>query len=258
MTEKRETTFTVRRGRRLPLAGVILFMTALLVAVIVISTGSGFVRIPFPNVARVIAAQLTGLEGLVARLDPLVPVVVMDVRLPRILTAALVGSGLAISGAVFQGILLNPLADPYTLGVSAGAAFGASVALLIDFTLLGFWSVPALAFCGAIATLMAVIYLTASSGDFSSGALILSGIIVAAILSAGVSLIKYLADEQVGIIIFWLMGSFASKTWAEVGLTATAVIPGLIVFLFFSRDLTCWPWAAEPPDRWGCHREKSP
>jgi len=97
--------------------------------------------------------------------------------------------------------------------------------------------VPALAFCGALATLMAVIYLTASSGDFSSGALILSGIIVAAILSAGVSFIKYLADEQVGIIIFWLMGSFASKTCAEVGLTATAVIPGLIVFLFFSRDL---------------------
>ncbi|WP_155304843.1 FecCD family ABC transporter permease [Desulfosarcina widdelii] len=237
MTEKRETTTTVRRGRRLPLAGVVLFMTVLLVAVIVISTGSGFVRIPLPDVARIIAAQLTGLEGLAARLDPLAPVVVMDVRLPRILTAALVGSGLAISGAVFQGILLNPLADPYTLGVSAGAAFGASVALLIDFTLLGPWSVPAFAFCGALATLMAVIYLTASSGDFSSGALILSGIIVAAILSAGVSFIKYLADEQVGIIIFWLMGSFASKTWAEVGLTATAVIPGLIVFLFFSRDL---------------------
>ena len=237
MTEKKETTLTVRRGRRLPLVGVVVIMAALLVAVIVISTGSGFVRIPFLDVARIIAAQVTGLEGLVARLDPLAPVVVMDVRLPRILTAALVGSGLAISGAVFQGILLNPLADPYTLGVSAGAAFGASVALLIDFTLLGAWSVPAFAFCGAIATLMAVIYLTASSGDFSSGALILSGIIVAAILSAGVSFIKYLADEQVGIIIFWLMGSFASKTWAEVGLTATAVIPGLIVFLFFSRDL---------------------
>ena len=237
MTEKRKTTPPVQRGRRLPLAGVVLFMTALLVAVIVISTGSGFVHIPFPDVVRVIAAQLTGLEGLVARLDPLAPVVVIDVRLPRILTAALVGTGLAISGAVFQGILLNPLADPYTLGVSAGAAFGASIALLVDFTLLGSWSVPALAFCGALATLMAVIYLTASSGDFSSGALILSGIIVAAILSAGVSFIKYLADEQVGIIIFWLMGSFASKTWAEVGLTATAVIPGLIVFLFFSRDL---------------------
>jgi len=237
MTEKKKATLAIRRDRRLPFVGVALFMTALLVAVIVISTGSGFVRIPFLDVVRIIAAQLTGLEDLVARLDPLAPVVVMDVRLPRILTAALVGSGLAISGAVFQGILLNPLADPYTLGVSAGAAFGASVALLIDCTLLGPWSVPALAFCGALATLMAVIYLTASSGDFSSGALILSGIIISAILSAGVSFIKYLADEQVGIIIFWLMGSFASKTWAEVGLTATAVIPGLIVFLFFSRDL---------------------
>jgi iron complex transport system permease protein len=94
-----------------------------------------------------------------------------------------------------------------------------------------------LAFCGAGATLLVVIYLTASSGDLSSNSLILSGIIVAAILSAGVSFIKYLADEQVGIIIFWLMGSFASKTWAEVGVTGSAVAVGLAVFVFFSRDL---------------------
>lgn len=204
---------------------------------IVMSTGTGFLKITFTDVIRILLANLTNTPDLVAHLDELASVVVMDVRLPRILTAALVGAGLAISGAVFQGILLNPLADPYTLGVSAGAAFGASLALLLNITFLGLWSVPAFAFGGAAATLMVVIYLTASSGDLSSGNLILSGIIVAAILSAGVSFIKYMADEQVNIIIFWLMGSFASKTWSETGLTASAVALGLGIFFFFSRDL---------------------
>jgi iron complex transport system permease protein len=82
-----------------------------------------------------------------------------------------------------------------------------------------------------------VIYLTAGSGDLSSGSLILSGIIVAAILSAGVSFIKYLADDAVGIIIFWLIGSFASKTWPEVALAAVTFVFGLSVFFYFGRDL---------------------
>ena len=224
-------------ARRLPTGAVVLLLAGLLAAAIVFAAGAGYVQIPFGDVIRIVAAKVTGREGMITHLDQLAPVVVMDVRLPRILAATLVGGGLAVSGAVFQGILLNPLADPYTLGVSAGAAFGASLALLLNFTLLGLWSVPAFAFAGALFTLMAVIYLTAGSGGFSSGSLILSGIIVAAILSAGVSFIKYLADDAVGIIIFWLMGSFASKTWAEVGLAAAAVVFGLSIFLYFSRDL---------------------
>jgi len=209
---------------------------ALLLAEIVYAAGSGFLKIPLGEVLRILLAQLGAGEA-AARLGEMAPVVVVDVRLPRILTAALVGGGLAVSGAVFQGILLNPLADPYTLGVSAGAAFGAALALLGNFTLLGPWSVPVMAFAGAVATLLAVICLAGMDGDVSSSSLILSGIIVAAILSAGVSFIKYLADEQVGIIIFWLMGSFASKGWADVGLAALAVGLGTALFFFFSRDL---------------------
>jgi iron complex transport system permease protein len=221
-----------------PSLGWVLPVLALLVAAaMVISSGSGFVKIAWTDVVRIMAARLTGAQGLVARVDDLALTVVADVRLPRILTAAMVGAGLAVSGAVFQGILLNPLADPYTLGVSAGAAFGASLALWLNITLMGFWSVPVFAFGGAAATLMAVISLAAGSGDFSSGSLVLAGIIVAAVLSAGVSLVKYLADEEVGIIVFWLMGSFAAKTWAEAGLAAISLALGTAVFLIFARDL---------------------
>ena len=86
-------------------------------------------------------------------------------------------------------------------------------------------------------TLALVIYLSAGAGGLSSNNLILSGIIIAAILSAGISFLKYLADEQVGVIIFWLMGSFASRTWTDVAVVGVAVIIGLVIFLIYARDL---------------------
>ncbi len=208
-----------------------------LAAVIVVSTGMGYIKIPVVAVVKIILTQISGQLSLIEGLDNLFPVVVIDVRLPRILTAAIVGGGLAISGVVFQGILLNPLADPYTLGVSAGAAFGAALALLLNIGLLGSYSVPLFAFVGAVGTLLFVIYLSSSSGGVSSNNLILSGIIVAAILSAGISFLKYIADEQVAVIIFWLMGSFGSKTWMDVSLTLLLVGIGFSVFIFYARDL---------------------
>ena len=208
-----------------------------LAAVIVISTGMGYIKIPVAAVVRIILANISDHRSLLEGIDKLFSVVVIDVRLPRILTAAIVGGGLAISGVVFQGILLNPLADPYTLGVSAGAAFGASLALLLNIGFWGTYSVPLLAFAGAIGTLFFVIFLSSTSGGVSSNNLILSGIIVAAILSAGISFLKYIADEQVAVIIFWLMGSFAAKTWVDVSLTLVFVGIGLSVFIFYARDL---------------------
>lgn len=223
----------LRRGPRL-----LIFLLGLgLVVLILAATGMGYLAIPPQEVLRIIAAELWGSDWLPTGMDEAFPLVVTQVRLPRILTSALVGSGLAMAGAVFQGILLNPLADPYTLGVSAGAAFGAAVAIFLGLAFVGPYTIPLLAFAGALATLGAVIWLASSGERFSSQNLILSGVIVAAILSAGIGLIKYLAQEQVAVIIFWLMGSFASRTWLDVGLTLSAVLPGAGVILFFARDL---------------------
>jgi len=156
------------------------------------------------------------------------------------LSCAGVGAALALSGVLFQGILLNPLADPYTLGVSAGAAFGASIAILLN---LGsaFVSVPLFAFAGACLTLFMVIFLSYSAKNpmagLSSNNLILSGVIVAAILSAGISFLKFIANEQVSVIIFWLMGSFASKTWSNVWIITAFLGIGFFISMFFARDL---------------------
>ena len=212
-------------------------LAVILSGLFIVSTGMGYIEVPPAAVLKIVWGELSGSPASFEGASAIFPVVVMDVRLPRILTAALVGGGLAMCGVVFQGILLNPLADPYTLGVSAGAAFGAALAILMNLGALGLFSVPLFAFIGAVATLGAVVYLSAGSGGPSSNNLILSGIIVAAILAAGISFLKYVADEQVAVIIFWLMGSFASKNWGDVGLTAACVTSAAAVFLYFAREL---------------------
>jgi iron complex transport system permease protein len=204
---------------------------------ILFSTGLGYVAVEWGDIVRVVLARITGDAVLLDGMDQVAPFVVMDVRLPRILTATLVGAGLSMSGVIYQGILLNPLADPYTLGISSGAAFGAAVALVANLTLLGQFSVPLFAFVGAMATLIIVLSLSTFNGQMSANTLILSGVIVGAILAAGISFLKYLADEQVGVIIFWLMGSFASRTWTDVMSVGIAVFLGLIAALYYARDL---------------------
>jgi len=215
----------------------LLLLGLTLVLSLVISAGMGFIGVGWGDVLKIILAQFPGGEGLTAGMDPLLPSVVMDVRLPRIATAAIVGAGLAVAGVIFQGILLNPLAEPYTLGVSAGAALGAALALILGLDFLGAYSITLTAFAGAVLTLFFVLYLASGAGGVSSGSLILSGIIVAAILSAGISFLKFWADEQVAVIIFWLMGSFASRTWVDAGATLIFVAVGSGMGLVFARDL---------------------
>ena len=215
------------------------FLSVLLAAAVILATGMGFLQISPSEVLQVIVSKITG-KALPETFNAVFPVVIMDIRLPRILTSALVGGGLAVSGAVFQAILLNPLADPYTLGISSGAAFGASLVLIL--TIFGIslppWvSVPLFAFSGAIGTLIAAFILASPHDNYSSNTLILSGVIVASILSAGIGFIKYLANEKVGIIIFWLMGSFVGKSWTDMTLALSITLPGLFVILYFSRDL---------------------
>ena len=237
------------------------FLLTLVLAVctglaIIVSTGMGYMTISAEGILRVIGAHLLGNPSLVEGLEKTVPYVVMDVRLPRILTAALVGAGLAMSGVIYQGILLNPLADPYTLGISSGAAFGASLALLANVTLFGHFSTPLFAFVGAILTLLTVMRLSTFNGQISAQTLILSGVIVGAILSAGISFLKYLADEQVAIIIFWLMGSFASSTWKGVMLVGCAALFGAIVALFYGRDLNIMSLGRRSSDSLGVDTAK--
>jgi len=216
-------------------AGIVLLVA--LICATVVSATMGYMRVP---VQEVLAVILHALSGHGTTPDPVVTAVVVDVRLPRILAAVLVGGVLGVCGTVFQAILLNPLADPYTLGISSGAAFGAS--LVIVFQVFGLAlppavSIPVFAFAGSLATLFAVLALASGDRRLSSTSLILSGVIVAAILSAAIGFLKFLADEQVGIIIFWLMGSLSGISWANIIVLVPVAFVGLFVCMLYGREL---------------------
>ncbi len=215
--------------------GLIIALLALgLGTLAVLATGMGFISITPGDVIAVLWESVRGVAGSV---DALHQSVILEVRLPRILTSVSVGFGLAVAGTVFQGLLLNPLADPFTLGVSSGAAFGAALALLLGLTFFGPTTLCLMAFLGAVITLFAVIAMSGRDGELSPTNLILSGVIVSAILSAGISFIKYMADERVAAIVFWLMGSFVSRTWTDALLTTGTSLAGFAICLYYARDL---------------------
>ncbi|NOX32391.1 MAG: iron ABC transporter permease [Deltaproteobacteria bacterium] len=230
-----------------------------LLFMILVSLSMGYVQIPISDILSILTEKFFGDSQTAKAANEIFFTIIFDVRLPRILTCTLVGAALSISGALFQGILLNPLADPYTLGLSAGAAFGASIAILLNLGA-AFVSVPAFAFTGACLTLFLVIFLSYSSKNpligFSSNNLILSGIIVGAILSAGISFLKFIANEQVSVIIFWLMGSFASKTWPDVLIVASFLLAGILISLFFARDLNLISLGAKSATSLGVNLKK--
>ncbi|NLX19331.1 MAG: iron ABC transporter permease [Desulfobulbus sp.] len=214
-------------------------LAATVAAAVAFSATLGFLPVSVTDVVAVLFAKISG-QAPPADIDPVAATVIADVRMPRILASVLVGGLLGVSGAVFQAILLNPLADSYTLGISTGAAFGAS--LVIVFQIFGLSlptsvTVPIFAFGGAVATLAVVLFLASGDRRLSSTSLILAGVIVAAILSAAIGFLKFLADEQVGLIVFWLMGSLAGASWANIALLAPAALIGTLVAIYYSRDL---------------------
>lgn len=234
-------------------------LTTALVAVMIVATGMGYISIPAGDVVTVLLQSIFSPSSTGSTSDATASVIIMDVRLPRILVAALVGGGLALAGGIFQAILLNPLADPYTLGISSGAAFGASTAFILS--IIGIplpitYLVPFFAFIGAVATLAAVFYLSSDDPQLSSNTLILSGVIVAAILSAGIGFIKYMADEEVGVIIFWLMGSFIGKSWQDAGLLLLILAPCLLYCCYYARDLNIMALGTTTADTLGVDSAK--
>jgi len=162
-------------------------------------------------------------------------VIVLGLRMPRIVTASIVGAALACAGSVFQGLLQNPLADPFTLGVSTGAAFGATIALIAGIA--SGMAVPVAAMVGALATLAVVLLLAKERQGLQPATMILAGIVVSTFLSALISLMKSLDEESLAVIVFWMLGSFGGRDWTHVIFAAPYFILGFIAVLAYARDL---------------------
>ena len=180
-------------------------------------------------------------DALAGRGDPATLIIVRELRLPRALQAALVGGALAVSGATFQALLRNPLAEPYTLGVSSGAAAGAVAMVVTGWASRLMWALPVGAFVGAVASMLLVFriaFRVGGSRSLDTRVLLLAGVVVTAFLVALVWLVLTFADtESVRSAIFWMMGSDAGASWRGVGILAACFVPALIVLCALGRSL---------------------
>jgi len=209
---------------RPPLLPTLLVGLALLVATVLVCVTIGPADIAVADVARSIAGHL-GL-GPAAGADGGVPVltdaIVWELRLPRVLTGAAVGAGLALAGAVMQSLTRNPLADPYLLGLSSGASLGAVAVLVVGVGLL----LPVAAFAGALAALVATLSLARVGGVLTPGRAVLAGLAVSQLAAAGTSFVIFWSatGDSYREILNWLLGSLAGSTWQSVAIAAGALV----------------------------------
>ncbi|MDA0335277.1 MAG: iron ABC transporter permease [bacterium] len=212
----------------LPLLG------ALLLALTVVSLGTGPVHV---SPGRVLQLLLHGDGGVSA--DEAAAVIVRQLRPPRVLLAILVGASLGLCGAVMQGFFQNPMADPYIIGVSSGAALGATIALAfsIDFWFLGIHSASVFSFAGALAVTLLVYTVARRGGRVPTTLLLLTGVAVGSLASAATSLVMITGKTDLHRILFWILGSFASRRWEHVHMVWPWALAGGVTLQFFARDL---------------------
>ena len=195
-----------------------------------LSLGVGTAEIPLRDVAGILTGEkLEGPAGTIVR----------DIRLPRLILGILIGAALAVAGAAMQGFFQNPMADPYIVGVSSGAAFGATIGMVlhIDFWFAGLSATPILAFAGALSVTFLVYALALRGGRVPVTLLLLIGVAVGALAAAGTSFLMILGDEDLRLILFWLLGSLSSRRWDHVQMILPYVTFGIAVIWAYARDL---------------------
>ena len=168
--------------------------------------------------------------------------IILELRVPRVLTAMGTGVALALAGATFQGLLRNPLADPYVLGTASGAALGAAVAMLvpIHLALLGFGLMHLLAFGGALVA-VAIVYRLSRLGELNSlTSVLLTGYAVGSLLAAGLALTMYLSGSHLRQIFFYLLGSFSLSSWQQLVIGLPVIAVGSVVVISRARSLNAF------------------
>lgn len=207
---------------------------------VVISISLGSANLPLSHVWLIMLHQLPGMQEVILVSWPeSSEQIVMKVRFPRVVLAILVGACLSLAGAGFQGVLRNPLADPYTMGVASGSAVGAAFLILfgLHISFLGQWSTPMVAFLTGFLSLWVVLRLANTQGKLQTETLLLSGVVVQAFLGSLVSFMVSLSDQMINEIVFWLMGSLSFRGWAFTYVLVPYLIIGLAVLVTYARAL---------------------
>lgn len=178
-----------------------------------------------------------GMDGVTC--DDSIRFIIFEVRLPRIILAVLTGSLLSMAGAVYQAIFQNPMADPYVIGISSGAAFGATIAIIFlpPMMLLGNSIVSLAAFLSAILTSILVYFISKTKRGVDTFSLLLTGVVISTVLSSFISLMMLAHKDEAMKIMTWTMGSFNAKSWNHVLTILIPTVIGIFFTIYHGKDL---------------------
>ncbi|WP_242836582.1 iron ABC transporter permease [Clostridium sp. BNL1100] len=239
--------FLIKNKQLFEIKGIYFTAVVTLLAAIIFSlcfsASVGQADVPLKQTFNILVNKITGgAFGSLENIPKAFVNIVWQVRIPRILFAVFIGTALAVSGAVMQALVQNPLADPYILGISSGSSLGATFAILIGFgggTIFSQFGLTFGAFLGAVLASMAVLLLSSVGGRMTSMKLVLSGSVISALFSSFSSIIVYFSNNAEGMknVTFWAMGSLASSGWSKIPVLALVVSIVTVFFLFQHRIL---------------------
>ena len=220
---------------------------AALLAVLVVAVALGSVPVPLDESAGILARRLLALP-ITESWGATSETIVLELRLPRVLTAMLVGGALSVAGAVFQALLRNPLADPYVIGTAAGASLGAIAGILLPVLVpalaigagtvwIGLGASQVLAFAGGIGAVLLVFAVARGAGAVPVVSLLLTGYAVSSLLAAAIALLMFVSGRALGAIFGWLMGSLAGASWPQLALAAPLIFASASLLLARWRTL---------------------
>ncbi len=219
----------LQRAKYARWSAIVVSLIGALLVTIVVSLSIGVVSIPFDQVISILMGGGSERDSFI----------IWNLRLPRVLLGAIVGASLAVAGAAMQGLFRNPMASPSVIGISAGAAFGASLALVLGVSWAsGAFAIPAMAFLFGFLTLFLVYAVSRDRrGYVPVETLLLAGIAIGALFNALVSALQYFAGDQLSGVVFWLMGGLNNATWDQVVISLPMVIAGCAIILVLAREL---------------------
>jgi iron complex transport system permease protein len=229
---------------------------AFLVTAMLLGISIGTVSVPAWDIIQIIGAEIFRLTP---SQDPMHANIVLNIRLPRVILAGLVGASLAIAGAAFQGLLRNPLADPYTLGVSSGASVGAVITLFFGISLpfAGLFTLPLFSILFSFITIFAVLLFARKiESSMKVETIILTGIIFSSFLGSLISLMIALTGEELRQIIGWLLGSVSMRGWAYIKIIFPFFVIGSVLLLINSRELNAMSFGEERAQHIGVNVHK--
>jgi iron complex transport system permease protein len=257
-TDEVESTY-FRRTSRWKLILILLILA--LIATVIVSLNVGYAQISFTEILTILGKQIPFLNSLTGSslVKPADEGIILQIRLPRIFAGVLVGAALAASGALYQGVFKNPMADSYVLGVSAGAAVGASLSIIfgVSSIVFGLRLVQIAAFLGALFAMFLVYNISRVGSRVPVATLLLCGIAVNFFLFALVGLMEVIAGDELHAIVFWLVGGFSNVLWKDIWAVLPFILFGIVAAYFYARDLNLLAMGEDTAQHLGVNVERA-